>query len=83
MKKVLVVEDDREIHRLICEYLETQNYKTVSAENGFEPFYRIDSPTNNGAGPGLYVVKILAEKLGISVNADLNINGVFSIEMKF
>lgn len=36
MKKVLVVEDDREIHRLICEYLETQNYKTVSAENGFE-----------------------------------------------
>lgn len=36
MKKILVVEDDREINRLICEYLETQKYKTVSAENGFE-----------------------------------------------
>lgn len=36
MKKILVVEDDKEINRLICEYLETQKYKTVSAENGFD-----------------------------------------------
>ena len=60
-----------------------QDRNSVEMDKVFEPFYRIDSRTNKGAGLGLYVVKILAERLGISVNADLNIYGVFSIEMKF
>ncbi|MDO5559127.1 MAG: response regulator transcription factor [Oscillospiraceae bacterium] len=36
MKKILVVEDDKEINRLICEYLFTQDYSTVSAKNGLD-----------------------------------------------
>ena len=49
----------------------------------FEPFYRTDSRTSHGAGLGLYVVKLLAEKLGITVNAGLDADSVFSIEMRF
>ncbi|MBQ5310651.1 MAG: response regulator transcription factor [Oscillospiraceae bacterium] len=36
MDTILVAEDDREINRLICEYLDTQGYSTVSAENGLD-----------------------------------------------
>lgn len=34
MAKILVVEDDKEINRLLCEYLESQNYIVLHAENG-------------------------------------------------
>lgn len=36
MPKVLVIEDDKEINRLICEYLATVGYDTVSILNGME-----------------------------------------------
>ena len=36
MKKVLTAEDDKEINRLICEYLSSQGYDTLSAYNGLD-----------------------------------------------
>lgn len=36
MKKILTTEDDREINRLICEYLSSQGYETLSALNGLD-----------------------------------------------
>ncbi len=36
MKKILTAEDDREINRLICEYLSSQGYEMLSALNGLD-----------------------------------------------
>ena len=36
MKKILTAEDDSEINRLICEYLSSQGYETLSALNGLD-----------------------------------------------
>ena len=36
MKKILTAEDDREINGLICEYLSSEGYETVSAFNGLD-----------------------------------------------
>ena len=36
MKKILTAEDDKEINRLICEYLSSQGYDTLSAHNGLD-----------------------------------------------
>ncbi len=44
----------------------------------FEPFYRMDSRTESGSGIGLYVVKLLADKLGWKVQAETK-NGTFSV----
>jgi signal transduction histidine kinase len=40
----------------------------------FEPFYRMDARTACGSGLGLYVVKLLCDRLGWSVKAELNDN---------
>lgn len=36
MKKILIAEDDREINRLICEFLSSQGCETLSALNGLD-----------------------------------------------
>lgn len=36
MRKILVVEDDKEINRLIRDYLSDNGYNTISAENGLD-----------------------------------------------
>ncbi|MBQ3918219.1 MAG: response regulator transcription factor, partial [Oscillospiraceae bacterium] len=36
MKKILAAEDDKEINRLICDYLSMQGYEMLSAENGLD-----------------------------------------------
>ena len=36
MKKILIAEDDKEINRLICEYLSSQDYETCAALNGLD-----------------------------------------------
>ena len=36
MKKILTAEDDREINRLICEYLSSQGLETLSVLNGLD-----------------------------------------------
>ena len=38
----------------------------------FEPLYRMDARTAGGSGLGLYVVKLLCDRLGWSVSAELN-----------
>ncbi len=38
----------------------------------FDPFYRMDARTAGGSGLGLYVVKLLCDRLGWSVSAELN-----------
>ena len=44
----------------------------------FEPFYRMDARTAGGSGLGLYVVKLLCDRLGWSVGAELN-DTVFAV----
>ena len=44
----------------------------------FEPFYRMDARTAGGSGLGLYVVKLLCERLGWTIGAELN-DDVFSV----
>lgn len=34
MAKILIVEDDKEINRLLCEYLQSRDYKVINAVNG-------------------------------------------------
>lgn len=46
----------------------------------FEPFYRMDARTAGGSGLGLYVVKLLCDRLGWTVGAELN-DDVFSVSI--
>lgn len=41
MKKIIVVEDDKEINRLMREYLSQQGYNIVTAENGMDAVHII------------------------------------------
>lgn len=34
MAKILIVEDDKEINRLLCEYLQSRDYEVINAVNG-------------------------------------------------
>ncbi len=47
---------------------------SLDIERVFEPFYRMDARTADGSGLGLYVVKLLCDRLGWSVRAELNDN---------
>ena len=46
----------------------------------FEPFYRMDARTAGGSGLGLYIVKLLCDRHGWSVKAELNDN-VFTVSI--
>ena len=48
----------------------------------FEPFYRMASRTAGGSGLGLYVVKLLCDRLGAEVTADIGDDGIFTVEVK-
>ena len=45
---------------------------SLNIDRVFEPFYRMDARTAGGSGLGLYVVKLLCDRLGWSVSAELN-----------
>lgn len=51
---------------------------SVDCTRVFEPFYRMDARTAEGSGLGLYVVKLLCDRLGWTVSADISDN-VFSV----
>lgn len=51
---------------------------SLSIDRVFEPFFRMDARTAGGSGLGLYVVKLLCDRLGWTVGAELN-DDVFSL----
>ena len=51
---------------------------SLDIDRVFEPFYRMDARTAGGSGLGLYVVKLLCDRLGWTVCAELN-DDVFSV----
>lgn len=54
---------------------------SVDIKRVFEPFYRMDSRTTDGSGLGLYVVKLLCDKLGWTIKTELKQENIFSIEI--
>ena len=53
----------------------------VDTERVFEPFYRMDARTSEGSGLGLYVVKLLCERLGWTVSAEITKQNIFSVKI--
>lgn len=51
---------------------------SLDMDRVFEPFYRMDARTAGGSGLGLYVVKLLCDRLGWSVCAQLD-EGSFEV----
>ena len=51
---------------------------SLDIDKVFDPFYRMDARTAGGSGLGLCVVKLLCERLGWTVGAELN-DDVFSV----
>lgn len=43
MYKILIAEDDKEINRLLCDYLTSQGYETLSAANGLEALQKVQA----------------------------------------
>ena len=54
--------------------------ESVDTDRVFEPFYRMASRTTGGSGLGLYVVKLLCNRLGWNAKAEMNGN-IFSVEI--
>lgn len=73
----LKTENGRVVLR-VCNTLSDSS--SVNIERVFEPFYRMEARTTGGSGLGLYVIKILCEKLGWNVSAAINDN-VFSVKI--
>ncbi len=57
-----------------------EDAEAVDADRVFEPFYRMDARTAGGSGLGLYVVKLLCERLGWNVSASIS-SDVFTVEI--
>ena len=55
---------------------------SIDINRVFEPFYRMDSRTAGGSGLGLYVVKMLCDRLGWTIGAELN-NSRFELTIRF
>ena len=53
---------------------------SLDIDRVFEPFYRMNARTAGGSGIGLYVVKLLCDRLGLSVSAQIDGN-VFFVEI--
>lgn len=76
----LNLEDGRSVLRVYNNLADTNNF---DCHKVFEPFYRMDSRSENGTGLGLYVVDSLAKKINIKVKALINKNGYFEIILLF
>ena len=53
---------------------------SLNIDKVFDPFYRMDARTAGGSGLGLYVVKLLCDRLGWTVGAELN-DDVFPVSI--
>ena len=54
---------------------------SIDISSVFNPFYRGDIRTKEGSGIGLFVVKNLSDKLGITIKADFDSNNDFVIAL--
>lgn len=54
---------------------------SIDISSVFNPFYRGDIRTKEGSGIGLFVVKNLSDKLGITIKADFDSNDYFVITL--
>lgn len=62
---------------------EVEHGQSINAARLFEKFYTADSSRNSaGSGLGLYIVKVLAEKMGGSVSANLDDHRL-TIQLRF
>lgn len=46
MNKILIVEDDKEINRLLCSYISSQDFSVLPAFNGLEALHEIQTQTD-------------------------------------
>lgn len=77
MKKILVVDDEKEIRELIRDFLVKENFEAVMASNGREALEKLSKPDNDfdlvlldimmGEIDGLEVIKILRKTSSIPV----------------
>lgn len=65
----------------LCVFNKLSDCASVDINRVFEPFYRMDARTAGGSGLGLYVVKLLCDRLGWNVTAKINENDVFFVEI--
>ena len=63
-------EDGEQVMLQVCNTLADST--SLDIDRVFEPFYRMDARTAGGSGLGLYVVKMLCDRLGWKVCAELN-----------
>ncbi|MBT8147524.1 MAG: response regulator, partial [Gammaproteobacteria bacterium] len=57
--QILVVEDDLQIMRLVCEYLDKRGFRVSSADNGFKALEMLDTMT-----PDLILTDVVMPKMG-------------------
>ncbi|MBQ8959611.1 MAG: HAMP domain-containing histidine kinase [Ruminococcus sp.] len=67
---------------IICVSNTLADSTSLDIDKVFDPFYRMDARTAGGSGLGLYVVKLLCDRLDWTVKAELN-NDYFEIVIRF
>lgn len=65
---------------VLCMSNTLKDNSSVNIERIFEPFYRMSARTSGGCGLGLYVVKLLCQRHGWKVEADIN-NEIFTVRI--
>lgn len=65
---------------VLCMSNTLKDSSSVNIERIFEPFYRMSARTSGGSGLGLYVVKLLCQRHGWKVEADIN-NEIFTVRI--
>lgn len=58
----------------LCVFNTLSDSTSVDIDRVFEPFYRMNARTAGGSGLGLYVVKLLCDRLGWTVSAEITAN---------
>lgn len=71
---------ENEIAKIIVSN-DVDDKSSIDISSVFNPFYRGDIRTKEGSGIGLFVVKNLSDKLGITIKADFDSNDYFVITL--